>query len=86
MNTKSNNVAIAAILAVLATSSLAGPASAQDNQTWDTCYALAIQRSAGPSNGPSTKEPSHHKAFMDQCLAGKIPLSATDSPVRARSR
>src|ERR1700720_3393554 len=63
MITKPNTVAIAAILAALAT-------------PWDACYALAVERGSGPNKGGGDKVLSQYNAFMDQCTAGKIPLNA----------
>ena|SRR5215471_177974 len=78
MITKANTVAITSLLAALATSGIAIPAFAQTNQnaTWDTCYNLAVERGAGPAKGGSDKVYSQNNAFMAQCMAGKIPLSA----------
>jgi hypothetical protein len=78
MITKPNTVAIAAILAALATPGVAIPAFARDNQTptWDACYALAVERGSGPNKGGGDKVLSQYNAFMDQCTAGKIPLNA----------
>ena len=78
MVTKPNTVAIAAILAALATPGVAIPAFARDNQTptWDTCFTLAVERGSGPDKGGGDKVLSQYKAFMDQCMAGKIPVSA----------
>jgi hypothetical protein len=85
---KPNAFVIAAVLAALATPGVAVPAFAKDNRApaWDTCYALAVERGAGPHSGGGSKELSQHKAFMNQCLAGKIPFSAgaTASAVRSR--
>jgi hypothetical protein len=78
MVTKPNTVAIAAILAALATPGVAIPAFARDNQppTWDACYALALERGSGPNKGGGDKVLSQYNAFMDQCMGGKIPLGA----------
>ena len=82
MTIKRNSVAIAAVLAAVAITSIAVPAFAQTKATagWDACYAAAIERGSGPNKGGGTKEHSQHKAFMDQCMAGKIPLTAAGSP------
>src|SRR5258708_37807308 len=79
MITKSDTIAIAAVLTALAISDVAVPAFARDNQPpgFDTCYALAVERGSGPSKGGGTKEDSQYRGFMDQCMAGKIPLNAT---------
>jgi hypothetical protein len=93
MVTKPNAVAITALLAALATPNVAIPAFARDNQTptWDACYTLAVERGSGPDKGGGDKVLSQYKAFMDQCLAGKIPVGADasasvgTSPARARA-
>jgi hypothetical protein len=89
MVTKPNTIAIAAILAALATSGVAVPAFAKDNQTptWDACFTLAVERGSGPDKGGGDKVLSQYKAFMDQCMAGKIPRSgdANASPARAHA-
>jgi hypothetical protein len=87
MDIKPNAFVIAAVLAALATPGIAIPAFAKDNRApdWGTCYALAVDRGAGPHSGGGSKELSQHKAFMNQCLEGKIPLSgATASAARSR--
>jgi hypothetical protein len=73
---KPNIVAIAAVLVALAAPAVAVPAFARDNQTptWDTCYPLAVERGSGPNKGGGDKVLSQYNVFMDQCLAGKIPL------------
>jgi hypothetical protein len=88
MVTKTNAFVIAAVLAALATPGVAVPAFAKDNRApaWDTCFALAVERGAGPQRGGGSKEESQHKAFMNQCLEGKIPLSAGATASAARSR
>ena len=88
MTIKRNGVAIAAVLAAVAMTSIAVPAFAQTKATagWDTCYAAAIERGSGPNRGGGTKEHSQHKAFMDQCMAGKIPLTAEGATCRRRRR
>ena len=76
MMTKPNTLAIAAILAALATPGVAIPAFARDNQapTWDACYALSVERGSGPNKGGGDKVLSQYNRFMDECTAGKIPL------------
>jgi len=78
MITKPNTLAIAAILAALATPGVAVPAFARDNQTpsWDACYALSVERGSGPNKGGGDKSLSQYNRFMDECVAGKIPLGA----------
>jgi hypothetical protein len=80
MLTKTNTVAIGVILTALATFGVASPAFAKDNQTptWDACYALAVERGSGPNKGGGDKVLSQYNAFMDQCLAGKIPLNSAN--------
>ena len=77
MITKPNTVAIAAIVAALATPGAVIPAFARDNQTpaWDACFTLAVERGSGPDKGGGDKVLSQYKAFMDQCVVGKIPFS-----------
>jgi hypothetical protein len=79
---------IATVLAALATPGIAIPAFAKDNRPpdWDTCFALAMDRGAGPHHGGGSKEQSQHKAFMNQCLEGKIPLSSSTTASGVRSR
>lgn len=85
---KSNAFVIGAVLAALATPGVTVPAFAKDNHApaWETCYTLAVERGAGPHSGGGSKELSQHKAFMSQCLEGKIPLSTGASASAARSR
>ena len=93
MMTKPNTLAIAAILAALATVSVAVPAFAKDTQTptWDACYALSVERGSGPNKGGGDKSLSQYNRFMDECTAGKIPLgieanaSAGKLPAGARA-
>ena len=82
MTIKHNSVAVAAVLAAVAITSIAVPAFAQAKATaaWDTCYAAALERGSRPNKGGGTKEHSQHKAFMDQYMAGAIPLTAERSP------
>jgi hypothetical protein len=84
---KPNAFVIAAVLAALATPGIAIPAFAKDNRApdWDTCFALALERGAGPHHGGGSKELSQHKAFMNQCLEGKIPLSVGTTASAVRS-
>jgi hypothetical protein len=92
MATKPNTVAIAAVVAALATPGVAIPAFARDNQTptWDSCFSLAVERGSGPDKGGGDKVLSQNKAFIDQCMAGKIPLgadaNASDVKLPARAR
>jgi hypothetical protein len=82
MTIKHNSVAVAAVLAAVAITSIAVPAFAQTKASagWDTCYSAALERGSGPNRGGGTKEHSQHNAFMDQCMAGKVPLTAERSP------
>lgn len=88
MVTKSNTVVIAAIVAALATPGVAIPAFARNNQTptWDTCYALAVERGSGPGMGATSNPMKQYQVFMNECLAGKIPLSADASTPMATSQ
>jgi hypothetical protein len=82
MMIRPNSVAVAAVLAAFAITNIAVPVFAQTKATagWDACYTAAVERGSGPNKGGGTKEHSQHKAFMDQCMAGKIPLTAERSP------
>ena len=87
MVSKTNAFVIAAVLTALASPELAIPAFAKDNNrapAWDTCYSLAVERGAGPQSGGGSKSLSQHRAFMNQCMEGKIPFSAASATVRAR--
>jgi hypothetical protein len=77
-----NSVAIAAVLAAAAITSIAVPAFAQTKATsgWDACYAAALERGSGRQKGGNVREGAQHDGFMDQCMAGKIPLTAERSP------
>src|SRR5258706_507752 len=93
MSTKPNTIAVAAILAALATPGVTVPAFARDNQTptWESCFNLAVERGSGPDKGGSDKVMSQYNRFMAECLAGKIPLntdvnaSEAKSPARAHA-
>src|ERR1700730_10092538 len=78
--------AIAAAFTAVAIVGASIPAVAKDNQSpsFDTCFSLAVERGSGPNKGGGTKEHSQHKAFMDQCMAGKIAVTpqASASAVR----
>jgi hypothetical protein len=78
---KPNCVAVAAVLAALATAGISGTGFAQTKATVsrDACYSLAVERGSGPHQS-GAPEHSQHKAFIDQCMAGKIPLTAERSP------
>jgi hypothetical protein len=78
MSTKPNAIAVAAIVAALATPGVTIPAFARDNQTptWEACFNLAVERGSGPDKGGSDKVMSQYNRFMGECLAGKIPFSA----------
>jgi len=93
MSTKPNTIAVAAILAALATPGVTIPAFARDNQTptWEACFNLAVERGSGPDKGGGDKVMSQYNRFMGECLAGKIPFSAdanasvAKSPARAHA-
>ena len=81
MVTKPNAVAIAVVLAALATPGVTVPASARVKQappSWNTCFALAVERGSAPGRGGSEGNKGggmgHYLKFMDECQAGKIPL------------
>ena len=82
MTIRHNSVALAAVLAAVAITSIAVPAFAQTKSAagWDTCYAAAIERGSGRQKGGEARGGSQHTSFMDQCIAGKIPLTAERSP------
>jgi len=98
MITKPNTVAIAAIVSALAIPGVAVPAFARAKQapTWDTCYALAVERGSAPGRGGSENNKGggmgHYIRFMDECQAGKIPLgpeanaAVVKSSARAHAR
>jgi hypothetical protein len=77
MIAKTRMVAVAATLTAFIVGSAAIPAVAQNTQTpgFDTCYTLSLERGSGPNMGGGNREHAQHKAFMDQCLAGKIPAT-----------
>jgi hypothetical protein len=81
MVTKPSIVAIAAVVAALATPSVA--LSAKAKPTWDTCYSLAVERGSAPGRGGSEGNKGggmgHYLRFMDECQAGKIPLGPAAS-------
>jgi hypothetical protein len=89
MVTKPNIVAIAAVVAALAIPNVAAAAKVKQSlPTWDTCYSLAVERGSAPGRGGSENNRGggmgHYLAFMDQCQAGKIPLSE-DTGASARA-
>jgi len=93
MITKPNSVAVAAIVAALAIPTVAAPAFARDSHagpTWDACYSLAVERGSGPGRGGSENNKGgamgQYVRFMDECLAGKIPLGADPNGSSARAR
>jgi hypothetical protein len=46
--------------------------------SFDACEALAVERGTAPQQGGNTTNPyAQYNAFMRECLAGKIPLSAS---------
>jgi uncharacterized membrane protein len=69
-----SSIAVAAVLAAVATTSIEVPAFAQAKATagWDTCYAAALERGSGHQKGGNVREGSQHDGFMDQCMAGKF--------------
>lgn len=79
MVTKLNIVAITAIVAALATPSVAASRAKQPLPTWDTCFALAVERGSGPNRGGSEKNMSQYTRFMDECQSGKIPVGPAAS-------
>jgi hypothetical protein len=84
MVTKPNIVAIAAVVAALATPTVASAAKVKQSlPTWDTCYSLAVERGSAPGRGGSEGNKGggmgHYLRFMDECQAGKIPLGPSAS-------
>jgi hypothetical protein len=84
MVTKPNIVAIAAVVAALATPTVASAAKVKQSlPTWDTCYSLAVERGSAPGRGGSEGNKGggmgHYLKFMDECQAGKIPLGSSAS-------
>jgi len=84
MVTKPNIVAVTAIVAALATPSVAAAARVKQSlPTWDTCYSLAVERGSTPGRGGSEGNKGggmgHYLKFMDECQAGKIPLGPAAS-------
>jgi len=86
MIAKPRTVAVAAALTALIVASVSIPAVARDNQApgYDACFTLSLERGSGPNKGGGNKEHAQHKAFMDQCLAGKIPGTPEASPSAAK--
>ena len=75
---KPNRIAVAAVMVALATAGVAVPAFAHTKATvsWDTCYSRANEKGAdGRVKGGGSSDYARHNLFMDQCMAGKIPLT-----------
>jgi RNA polymerase sigma-32 factor len=64
---------------------LLGAAQTKATVSWDTCFSLAVERGAEQAKGADVCQFSQHNAFMDQSMAGKIPLTADGSPPVMRS-
>jgi RNA polymerase sigma-32 factor len=62
-----------------------GAAQTKATVSWDTCFSLAVERGAEQAKGADVCQFSQHNAFMDQSMAGKIPLTADGSPPVMRS-
>jgi hypothetical protein len=78
---KPSPATLAGVLVAVTTAGIAVSAFAQTKATVssDTCYSLAVERGSGPQQS-GAPEHSQHKAFMDQCMAGNIPLTTERSP------
>jgi len=65
-----------AVALVIGTASPALAALRHQNSvpSYDTCEALSVERGAAPGQGNSGNPEGLHKAFIRQCLQGKIPL------------
>jgi hypothetical protein len=87
MINKRNEVAIAVLSTALLVGSLGVPSFAANSQGpgYDTCYTIAVERGSGPFGGGHEKAASQHRAFMEQCMAGKIPLGAAAVPSAVES-
>src|SRR3977135_2807859 len=81
MVAKPHTVAIAAALTATAIAIASVPAVAKDKQTpgYDTCFELSVERGSGPAKGGDARKESQHKDFVEQCMAGKIPLSTAEA-------
>jgi hypothetical protein len=62
---------LSGILITVAAMMIATGADAQSKASYSACESLSLQRGSGP--GPSERT---HRQFMQDCLAGKIPLRA----------
>jgi hypothetical protein len=68
-------LAMAATMVVAATTpTIAAARHHQATPSFDTCEALSVERGAAPGQGGSPNPDAQHNAFMQQCLAGEIPL------------
>jgi hypothetical protein len=76
---RSTSLAVAVSLLVSAAApALAAAKHAQAKESevsYDVCEALAVKRGSPPGQGGSTYTETQFRAFMQQCLAGKIPLA-----------
>ena len=79
-------IAGAAALVALASVATSLPAAARDSQapSFDSCFTLAVERGSGPNKGGGAREHAQHKAFMDQCMAGKVVSATQASPAAAK--
>src|SRR5712671_3370023 len=80
MFAKPHALAIAAALAAITIAAASIPAVAKDKQTpcYQTCLELSVERGSGPAKGGDARKESQHKDFVEQCMAGKIPLSTAE--------
>ena len=70
---RSTFLAIAATI-VLASPTFAAPRQHHLTPSFNTCEALSFERGAPPGQGNGLNPDAQHNAFMEQCLAGEIPL------------
>ncbi len=50
------------------------PTVSQPTRSYDSCAALSVERGAAPGQGNSSNPEALYKTFVQQCLAGQIPL------------
>jgi hypothetical protein len=68
-------LAIAATMMVAATTTtFAAARHHHPTPSFDACEILSFERGAAPGQGGGLNPDAQHNAFMQQCLAGEIPL------------
>jgi hypothetical protein len=71
---RATSLAIAAALMIsVAAPALAAEKRSDPTRSFDTCFALSVQRGAAPGAGNNINSDGQHRAFMRQCLSGEIP-------------